>query len=781
MRNLYVFLTALLMCSTNVWALSSLTYQGRIMKPDGSPLEASSVLLTVQIRSPGSENCLLFQETHTLDMTGSGGVFSITIGAGTRAGAGVDGGFPISRILANKASPLTSLPQCDFGSTYSPNAVDSRKLIVSFNDGSGVQTLQSQTMSAVPYAIEAGQISGYGIDSLLRVDGASAPAFNAAEVGELQNLIAGTSPFYTKANELGGVALPALSPGQSLRWNGTAWETFSAGSVVNSVTAGTGLEANGAAGGTISSTGTLSLSDTGVTAGVYGNATNIPRIDVDAQGRVLSITEVPLNTVANFSGALAGDVSGTQGATSVDRIKGIPVSATAPGAGQYLRHDGAQWIAANANVADLKNAAGDAQFPKTCTESETLTFDSVNDKFVCTAIVVGSFAGSLAGDVSGTAGATVVDTVGGVTAANVAGGAMLANGATAANSAGTIVRRDSSGNFAAGQITATTFVGNLTGTATNAEKIQGSPVDAIPPTVDGQTLRWDGSKYVAAHLGFTDLKSAAGLAQIPTTCSTTQVMIYNSVDDVFECQNITLADGTGILGGDVTGSVTSNTVTKLQGRSVASTAPVDGQVLIWDGGAWAPTTVELSTMVSGVLPISSGGTGTTDGSITGAAALGFAAGAGNNDVTLTATGTGAVALGPKAGIATSTPMTTLDVNGELRIGNTSVACGAANEGSFRYNSSLKMVELCDGSSWTTLRGPTGATGATGPQGPQGLQGPTGATGPIGNTGATGATGATGPTGPQGYTGAQGPQGPQGYTGPQGPQGPAGVCLSGGGY
>jgi hypothetical protein len=43
-------------------------------------------------------------------------------------------------------------------------------------------------------------------------------------------------------------------------------------------------------------------------------------------------------------------------------------------------------------------------------------------------------------------------------------------------------------------------------------------------------------------------------------------------------------------------------------------------------------------------------------------------------------------------------------------------------------------------------GPTGATGATGPQGPIGATGATGATGPAGPTGATGATGPQGPTG-----------------------------------
>ena len=63
-----------------------------------------------------------------------------------------------------------------------------------------------------------------------------------------------------------------------------------------------------------------------------------------------------------------------------------------------------------------------------------------------------SFNGSLSGDVSGTQGATVVQSVGGQTAANVAGGAQAANNATAANSPNTIVKRDGAGQVIVGSV-----------------------------------------------------------------------------------------------------------------------------------------------------------------------------------------------------------------------------------------------------------------------------------------------------------------------------------------
>ena len=62
------------------------------------------------------------------------------------------------------------------------------------------------------------------------------------------------------------------------------------------------------------------------------------------------------------------------------------------------------------------------------------------------------FTGALAGDVTGTQGATVVSAVGGVSAANVANGANLANAATSANTPNTIVKRDASGSIPASAV-----------------------------------------------------------------------------------------------------------------------------------------------------------------------------------------------------------------------------------------------------------------------------------------------------------------------------------------
>jgi len=109
------------------------------------------------------------------------------------------------------------------------------------------------------------------------------------------------------------------------------------------------------------------------------------------------------------------------------------------------------------------------------------------------------------------------------------------------------------------------------------------------------------------------------------------------------------------LAGDVTGPITSNTVVKLQGRDVTTTAPTSGQVLKWNGSAWAPaadnndnTTYTAGTGISltgttfantGVLSWSAGTTGltpntATTGAVTLAGTLNVAnGGTGRNTLT----------------------------------------------------------------------------------------------------------------------------------------------------
>jgi len=53
----------------------------------------------------------------------------------------------------------------------------------------------------------------------------------------------------------------------------------------------------------------------------------------------------------------------------------------------------------------------------------------------------------------------------------------------------------------------------------------------------------------------------------------------------------------------------------------------------------------------------------------------------------------------RIGINVIEPKASLDVNGDMKLGNSNVACTSTLEGSLRYNSTTKLMEYCNGTSW----------------------------------------------------------------------------------
>ena len=120
----------------------------------------------------------------------------------------------------------------------------------------------------------------------------------------------GTKGEYYVVSVAGSTNLNGITDWKVSDWaifNGSVWEKVDNSEVayVSNVATGTGLT-----GGPITSTGTISLANTAVTAGTYGNATINGVFTVDAQGRLTNAANVVISGTSP-GGAAGGDLTGT--------------------------------------------------------------------------------------------------------------------------------------------------------------------------------------------------------------------------------------------------------------------------------------------------------------------------------------------------------------------------------------------------------------------------------------------------------------------------------------
>ena len=532
-------------------ANSGITYQGRILKPDGTPLTGASVQFKLQIRTPDANNCLMFEEQQLLDMRNSNGVFALTIndGSGTRTDAS---GYSIDRVLANSsgaANVFTFNPAtCSSGNSYAANSSDGRNLVVQFKDETmaAFEPMPSQKINFVPFAFEAKQVAGFTPASLVRVAeadgtlGSVSPLTNA-NYTELLALIGGSSSQYQAAGKLNGATVPAMTSGQVLGWNGVTWTTVDpaagvqpfakavlpvcgagqflkdngsngfvcaapAGSgTVTSVATGTGLT-----GGPITSTGTIALATLGaggtgfkVTYDVYGRVTGAVAL-VEADIPTLSTAGKVVGS-AITSGTIGGTTSInttgtiTSGAiTSSGLITSPNLSATAIGTQSLQVFETTNsfkvTIQAPASLAanyalTLPTTAGGASQVLTTNGSGVLSWTTP----------AGTGISALTGDVTASGSGSVAATValvGGSTAAAVNTATVAANAAVATNTVSTIVKRDGAGNFAANVATVNGVSLNNAGSLLNITNPAGGAWNMVLPATagsSGQVMATNGS------------------------------------------------------------------------------------------------------------------------------------------------------------------------------------------------------------------------------------------------------------------------------------------------
>jgi hypothetical protein len=301
----------------------------------------------------------------------------------------------------------------DFGAQESSNLFTGQVLWMEISDVTHEVVFPRQQITPTPYAILAA--SALNANTAFELTG-NLPA------GQLSGTIASSnlpaSPVFsgtvTASNFSGsGATLTALNPANLSA--GTANVSI-LGNAATATTATTAASANSVAAANITA-GTANISITG-NAATATTASNVTGNIADSQ---LSANVAFLNGTNTFAGT--NSFAGVVIATNASNVIAGTFTGNLTGS-----------VTGNASTATSAISATAASSAMTATTAT-------------------NFSGPLSGDVTGTQGATVVSTVGGVTAANVASGANAANGATSTNTVGAIVARDASGNFAAGSIT----------------------------------------------------------------------------------------------------------------------------------------------------------------------------------------------------------------------------------------------------------------------------------------------------------------------------------------
>lgn len=228
---------------------SGITYHGRLLDPTGNPV-LGAVQFRLEIRTPAPENCLLYAETQSTNLTATKGVFSLQINSSSSTRQDSNP-WTLNKAFSNKERFEFAPSDCSSNDEWLPGPTDGRNLRVSFNAGSGWEELPLQSINFVPMAIEAYTVGGHRPSHFLRVeDGAGTPqsltAWSPTDYSRLVGIVAGTQGIggsaagftgslsgdvtggqgATSVVALRGQALSSVAPanGQVLMWNSVSGE-----------------------------------------------------------------------------------------------------------------------------------------------------------------------------------------------------------------------------------------------------------------------------------------------------------------------------------------------------------------------------------------------------------------------------------------------------------------------------------------------------------------------------------------------------------------------------
>lgn len=367
--------------SVKVFAVpKTLSFQSKIYKPDGFPLEAANVNFRFTTVDPTGTCILYIEDFANVSMVGSSGLVVFNLGSGTKIFPTID--FTFTSLFNNIPTSLN----CQGGSTYSPDVSgnDNRRIISQFTDGSaaGWQTLPAININAVPYSNYAGdseKLSGFSASNFLRFSTlpvcASGDVLTVTNPGSGPSLSCVAGPVAAADATISAKGVVQVGSGLAVSAGVISLDNFDAAKIT------TGVIATSRLGSGTPSTANYLRGD-GTWVAVSGGTVT----SVSAGNSYLSVTNP--STTPSLS-ANVGTVANTLAAGDDSRI----VNA----------------IQASAYSADVADAIS-------CLDSQKPYWSTVNDRWMCTAIndstklpLVG---GTLSGAVISAAGTAAAPGVG---------------------------------------------------------------------------------------------------------------------------------------------------------------------------------------------------------------------------------------------------------------------------------------------------------------------------------------------------------------------------------
>ncbi len=247
------------------------------------------------------------------------------------------------------------------------------------------------------------------------------------------------------------------------------WTTPATDGTVTSVATGTGLT-----GGPITTSGTISIANTAVSAGAYGDASNYPTFTVNAQGQLTTAGTQALPTSLPPSGTASGDLSGAYPGPTVVALQGISVAITVPAKGQVLEYNGTNWS-------------------PTTADSGTITLFSAGDlsPIFTTLVTNATSTPALSFTLSNAGAYTILGNNTNASAvpayfAPVLASALYANQGTTTS----VLHGDASGNPSWGAVDLTTDVTGVLGVANGGTGLSTAGADGTVLTITGGVPTW---------------------------------------------------------------------------------------------------------------------------------------------------------------------------------------------------------------------------------------------------------------------------------------------------